>query len=170
MTTIPTFWNNEHLMCAEYKRLHALLVPKEGPAETMEGELLRAASKIGWDWGNNGFGNNWSGALVYLSMYLPSPLDGAIDFLYPFATGDMPDGSDSEGIWLATNELMEGAIEAALDAERAGAFTKNPCNMYDLQRADMEEDEDENLRDYHSDYGRAYDGEDGDFYAEEWYE
>jgi hypothetical protein len=42
--------------------------------------------------------------------------------------------------------------------------------MYDLQRADMEEDEDENLRDYHSDYGRAYDGEEGDFYPQEWHE
>jgi hypothetical protein len=43
-----------------YNFLYDQLVPNDGPAEYLEGELLRAISRIHYDYLNNGFGNNWS--------------------------------------------------------------------------------------------------------------
>lgn len=42
----------------QYKVLYERLVPESGKCETLEGELLRAVSRIYYDYTNNGFGNN----------------------------------------------------------------------------------------------------------------
>lgn len=50
----------------EYHALYAELVPCSGNCRTIEGELLRAVSRIGHDYYNNGFGNVWSSTYAYL--------------------------------------------------------------------------------------------------------
>lgn len=65
--TAPNFWDNTHPLSKDNERLYEELVPGSGNCDTLQGELLRAASKIGYDWYNNGWGcNNWSGAVVFL--------------------------------------------------------------------------------------------------------
>lgn len=61
------FWDQTHPLSADYERLFEQLVPVNGKCETLQGECLRAATKIGYDWYSNGWGcNNWSGAVVFL--------------------------------------------------------------------------------------------------------
>lgn len=61
------FWDQTHPLSADNERLFEQLVPGSGNCATLQGECLRAASKIGYDWYNNGWGcNNWSGAVVFL--------------------------------------------------------------------------------------------------------
>lgn len=63
----PNFWDRTHPLSADNERLFEQLVPACGHCDTLQGECLRAAAKIGYDWYNNGWGcNNWSGAVVFL--------------------------------------------------------------------------------------------------------
>ena len=43
----PSFWNQDHPLVAQYEELYAKLVPDAGNAETEEGEMLRAVSRLG---------------------------------------------------------------------------------------------------------------------------
>lgn len=64
------FWDQTHPLAADSDRLYEKLVPSHGMCNTLQGETIRASSKIGYDWYNNGWGcNNWSGAVVYLMRY-----------------------------------------------------------------------------------------------------
>jgi hypothetical protein len=55
-TTEPgkSYWNQNGRYQAEYDELYELLVPAEGMAETLFGEVVRAASRLSWDYYNNG--------------------------------------------------------------------------------------------------------------------
>lgn len=65
------FWDQTHPLSADSTRLCAELVPTVGKCDTLQGELLRASTRIAYDWYNNGWGcNNWSGAVAFL-MRLP---------------------------------------------------------------------------------------------------
>ena len=48
------YWNGKGPLFKEYKELYAKLVPDSGPADTIEGEVLRAASKIVYRHYNDG--------------------------------------------------------------------------------------------------------------------
>ena len=49
-----TYWNGKGQLSKEYNELYAKLVPSMGPADTIEGEVLRAASKIVYRHYNDG--------------------------------------------------------------------------------------------------------------------
>jgi len=71
MKDIPNFWDKTHPLSAKAEELFEQLVPGSGNCETLQGELLRASSKIGYDWYNNGWGcNNWSGAVIFLRDHI----------------------------------------------------------------------------------------------------
>jgi hypothetical protein len=68
---IPNFWDKTHPLSEQAEALFEQLVPGSGNCDTLQGELLRASSKIGYDWYNNGWGcNNWSGAVVFLREHI----------------------------------------------------------------------------------------------------
>ena len=52
-----TYWNDDGKYQKAYSNLWEKLVPARGEAETVRGELLRAASKLYYDLFNNGLGN-----------------------------------------------------------------------------------------------------------------
>ena len=59
------YWNNT----GKYQKLYDDLwdlVPSDGPTGYVELEVLRAISKIAYDFYNNGFGNDWSEPYSYL--------------------------------------------------------------------------------------------------------
>lgn len=60
------FDDNPSEFITEYTKFWDALVPLSGKCETVEGELLRAATRINYDYYNNGFGNNWSNSYAYL--------------------------------------------------------------------------------------------------------
>ncbi len=49
-----TYWNNEGAYQKEYDELYKKLVPKSAEAETINGELIRIASRFYYDYYNNG--------------------------------------------------------------------------------------------------------------------
>lgn len=52
-----TYWNNSGALQNSYNRLWKSLVPPEGQADTLHGELLRDVSKLYHDLYNNGLEN-----------------------------------------------------------------------------------------------------------------
>lgn len=71
MQDIPNFWDQTHPLSAKSEELLNQLMPLSGKCDTLQGELLRASSKIGYDWYNNGWGcNNWSGAVIFLRDHI----------------------------------------------------------------------------------------------------
>ena len=78
-------------MSATFERIWEELVPREGNAATVAGEMVRAAGRLRYDFYNNGMGNNTSGALKFLRE------KGAIDkelfdYVLPFTTGRVYSG------------------------------------------------------------------------------
>ena len=67
------YWNRTGKYQAELDHMVEMFVPMSGKCDTVAGELIRAASRLGYDFYNNGMGNNTSGAVNYLSE------KGAID-------------------------------------------------------------------------------------------
>ena len=71
MQDLPNFWDQTHPLSKQSEELFEQLVPGSGNCQTLQGELLRASMKIGYDWYNNGWGcNNWSGAVVFLRDHI----------------------------------------------------------------------------------------------------
>ena len=78
-------------MSATFERIWEELVPREGNAATVAGEMVRAAGRLRYDFYNNGMGNNTSGALKFLRE------KGAIDkelfeYVLPYTTGRLYQG------------------------------------------------------------------------------
>jgi hypothetical protein len=139
----------------EYQIFWDQLIAPSGKSETIEGELLRAASKIQHDFYNNGFGNNWSGALAYLQQYLPSfgvSLPYSLwNTISPYATGRMHPSNDKveNQIGLALDQLMDGVMAAIRSAD--GNYHPNQTDMYDMNSPTEwsdEEEEDDDTYDY----------------------
>jgi hypothetical protein len=106
------YWGNENTN--NYAELYSKLVPKSGKCETLEGELLRAASKIGHDYYNNGFANDWTGPLIFLQNNLPADMHEEFLILAPFALG-VP--ADDFGMLNTANHVKsEKEIDQAIDS------------------------------------------------------
>lgn len=139
------YWNGKGVHQADYDRLFNELVPSSGASETREGELLRAVSKIGYDCTNNGFGNNWSGALRFLELYLPDFNDEWYQALAPYACGIVHDNPDEA---LPVCEAMTDAVVSHV-VSVDGKYSPNPCDMFDLTvKATGLELEDEEYEEY----------------------
>lgn len=114
MKEIPNFWDKTHPLSEKAEELFEQLVPASGNCETLQGELLRASSKIGYDWYNNGWGcNNWSGAVIFLREHiadLPAmaadansdAFHNALREVYQFSHGEPVEISDHRADVLVT--------------------------------------------------------------------
>ncbi len=152
-----TFWNDEHPLSAKANELFTALVPDEGHCETLQGEMLRASTKISYDWFNNGWGcNNWSGAVVFISKYyhlFQNPLDkffidelmltACLNYVHGYSHGE-PCTQDYDGkVCETVTKIHEIIINTIIANPEPIA---NPCDMYDLQESqynDYSEDDDE---------------------------
>lgn len=56
-TSDNNYFDSTSIHQAAFDRLYGELVPSYGEAETVKGETLRAASRVYYDWFNNGFCN-----------------------------------------------------------------------------------------------------------------
>ena len=65
-----SYWNGNGKHQKEMDRLFDQLVPDHGSSNTVEGEILRAANRIYYDYYNNGMCNNTSGAVRFLNYHL----------------------------------------------------------------------------------------------------
>lgn len=54
MSTIISYWNQNAKYSVELDELFDKLVPSEGEADTLEGNLIRAVTRLGYEHSNNG--------------------------------------------------------------------------------------------------------------------
>ena len=114
-----SYWANCGEERATYDRLYAALVPSEGDCETIEGELLRAISKIYYDRYNNGFGNDMRGPVAFLmEHYKGKDFDRFLEDLAEFA----PENRDGGGISNQTLERLVTSIIRFVEAKQ-GSYT-----------------------------------------------
>lgn len=153
---MQTFWNEDHPLTAKANELFGQLVPASGTCPAVVGELLRASSKISWDWFNNGWGcNNWSGAVIYireniveldLSVEVLAKLTTALNYVYEWSHGEpSPRGDRPTEIVTTIHEIIVQGILGTSPVD----WTSNSVDMYDLNEDDYQE------------------GEEDDFYGEE---
>lgn len=127
MSDTPNFWNHDHPLSEDYQRLCATNIPISGNCQTLQGELLRAASKIGYDWYNNGWGcNNWSGAVVFIRKKindLPNQINQqtheklakALHFVNKYSRGQSTKNLLDEHAEVAVTTITEIIVQAILN-------------------------------------------------------
>jgi len=134
-TVENTYWNGQGKYQAEYNRL-AELMPAMGAADTVAGELIRAASKLGHDFYNNGMGNNTSGAVNFLKA------KGAIDrtthqTIYEYTRGQLYDGHyKGDAFQLAMESMVDQTVEFIL-ANPKLETDANSSDMWDSSDPDQ---------------------------------
>jgi hypothetical protein len=99
-----TYWEDKGQYQKQAKQLGDL-VPSSGPAKTHRGEIFRAASKIYYDYHNNGFGNVWPEVATFL-MANVNLTPAVTDMLHDHAMGNIGHGVDRE-----VEEMMNLVIE-----------------------------------------------------------
>jgi hypothetical protein len=101
-----TYWSNEGTYQAEAEVLNEL-VPGSGEAKTLKGEIWRAATKIYYDYFNNGFGNFWMAPAGFLiaRVELSPTVEG---ILYEYANGNICRGN----IQAQMDEMIDTVIVA----------------------------------------------------------
>lgn len=152
--TIPNFWNGDHNLNASSVQLTEKLMPSEGNADTLQGELIRASMRISYDWFNNGWGcNNWSGAVCFLEKKfseLPVQPEAAtvkdlmkeLAYVKDYSHGERPPMNDYRAD-VAVTRIHEIVISTIMVNP---TLIENKMDMFELQERDYrepEEDEDD---------------------------
>lgn len=128
------FWSGTHELSKRANELQSKHVPGSGPAKHLEGELQRASSKIHYDYYNNGFGNDWSGAHKLLTNHadkLESHHPGvrdALDRLDAYKHGDNYVGN-SPAHANAVDTLVTATTKMLDHADKQGKFGPHPGDM-----------------------------------------
>ena len=153
------FWDKTHPLAAAAGRLFEQLVPASGKCDTLQGECLRASSKIGYDWYNNGWGcNNWSGAVLFLFEHAETlankrtpaeyiAFEKALNVAHGYSHGESVDISDDRADAIVT-AIHAFIVQCVLDNPVAIA---NEADMWDLREPDApyeEEEEDDSDDEY----------------------
>ncbi len=124
-----TYWGNDGEQQAAYDKLWSELVPPEGACTTIEGECLRAISRIYYDFYNNGFGNNWSGAFNWLIRH-GFIIGKEISLLIPYRHGDMNyRGNFEDDDIVLTLENITNRIVTDI-ASKNGVYRENKEDMF----------------------------------------
>lgn len=111
------YWDNEGKYQGQYDRAWEQLIPASGEAKDGLPESLRAISRIGYDYYNNGFANLWQtwddGDTVMGSYY-----EDLVDYLRKHIPGDLHKGltsflHDAKGYGNWSNQA--GVIDRIID-------------------------------------------------------
>lgn len=132
------YWNQKGKNYKKYVKLWNELVPVEGTCKTVEGELLRAMTKIYWDYYNNGFGNNWSGAFNFLKKYQEAIglKQENLDKIFMFRRGKVIRGENFEK---PLESLMDQVV--AYVYSKKGVYTPNTEDLYNFSEPETAEPE-----------------------------
>jgi hypothetical protein len=159
MTELATFWNNQHPLNDIADEKFNALVPGSGKCDTLQGELIRASSKISYDWFNNGWGcNNWSGAVVFIGRFFgdlpvqPSKqvydeLIKALKVVHEYSHGEPCHIADEKADALVT-KIHEIIVQGLIDNPEPIVNTRD---MYDFQEEEyrpMNDEDDEDDEEY----------------------
>lgn len=142
-----SYWNNNGPFQEDYVRLYEALVPDMDNCNTVQGESLRAITKITYDYNNNGFGNNWSGAYNWLKEH------GFLNYTEQLELTEWHRGRSvpiNRGFTFGENDpiqnmltlIMNRVIENIFDVGEDN-LTPNTRDMYDLSESDFPYEEDD---------------------------
>ncbi len=136
-----SYWNHDGRHQRTYLKLHAKLVPASGRCDTLEGEMLRAASKLYHEAYNNGWGNNLSGPANFLRKH--GMVDAEVSE-YLDGNANVGRGGDLDEALL--ERMVDAVIVRARDARRLTPNEVDCLSMADPERfvpRDDEPDEEE---------------------------
>ena len=134
MSNTGTYWDNEGKYQEQYTKAWDKLIPASGEAEDGLPEALRAISRIGYDYYNNGFCNLWhtwgdgdgeydtkmdpyyEDMVEYLRDHVPSDLYREFrGWLPTISYGDISWGGNGDDVIdRIINHIMEGIIKEGL--------------------------------------------------------
>ena len=136
MSKTGTYWDNEGKYQEQYDRAWKALIPASGEAEDGLPEALRAISRIGYDYYNNGFCNLWQGwedvddygddcmvykmdsyyedMVEYLRYQIPLPMHKELEAFLLDAQGYGNWSDQADIIDRIIDHIMEGIIEDGL--------------------------------------------------------
>ena len=143
-----TYWEDKGQYQKQAKQLSDL-VPSSGPADTVKGEIFRAATKIYYDYHNNGFGNVWPEVATFLRANVNLP-ESVVEMLRDHAMGNVGDGLSQE-VELMMNTVIEQIYEMPeepnnhdmWDTEYSEHGYEPEQDEYDDDGYDEEEEEDD---------------------------
>lgn len=136
-----TYWNHKGKFQAEYEELFSL-VPAMGKCDTVAGEMIRAVSKLDYDFYNNGMGNNTSGAANFLRE------QGAIDpdtyaTIYKYTRGRLYQGNyNGDSLQVAMERAVDQTVEMILRNPQLMTMA-NDVDMHDLSDEEEYFDDDD---------------------------
>jgi len=120
----------------KFNTLFEQLVPGYGKADTLAGELLRAAAKLRHDFYNNGMGNNTSGAIHFLAENSVLDANGnTFRTIYEYTRGRIYNGRYNND---SLNTAIDTMVETTLEFVTRNPQTMTIANTVDMY--DMEED------------------------------
>jgi hypothetical protein len=131
-----TYWNDKGKYQSDYANLWEL-VPSSGKCDTLAGEMIRAATRLCYDFYNNGMGNNTSGAIRFLESkcVFSNNLD-IFQTIYEYTRGRLYHGGyNGDQLQLAIEKMIDLTIEKIkeLDAESIS----NEEDMFDYEEPEQ---------------------------------
>ena len=131
-----TYWNKQGAYQADLDRMCDQLIPMMGKCETVAGEMLRAASRLGYDLYNNGMGNNTSGAVNFLLA------KGVIDAemhetIHEYTRGLLYDGRyEGDSFQVAIERMIDRTVEHILEHPEL-VTAENTEDMFDYEEPEQ---------------------------------
>ena len=153
MKIIPLYWSEKGKYQQEADELYNQLVPDSDNCDTLEGELLRAITKLNYDAHNNGFCNNTSGPINFLinNVKLLEPIDceivTALKTIRPATnTGNYA----PKYLYEATIPALDLTIDIIVQyiISKQGNYTPNTIDMYDYSDPDFYNESDDDYYSY----------------------
>lgn len=152
MPEIQNFWDRTHPLTPLVDRLEEKFIPPDGATKFVESELLRASSRLHYDYYNNGFGNNMSQAIAYIEKYhFPVASEAFKAAFEPIRNeAQHPSMSVEDKLTPHFNVIVAEIAERLRDADEANTLTPLTQEMFDMPYAEME---------YEEGFGEEYDDE-----------
>jgi len=142
-----SYWGETGKYQNEYETLYEELVPESGKSFTVEGEMMRAVSKIYYDLFNNGGCNNTSGAVNFLAQFEELKIPAQIRMFSASAAICEYMSGYTDDHYVAADQMVDGVMSYIISKE--GEYTENDKDMYDFSDEDeYYEDEDEDEDDW----------------------
>jgi len=135
------YYNKQGKYQKTYDLYSSLLIPNCGKASTVEGELLRAITRICYDAYNNGFVNNTSGAINFLLSKVSlietnGEVENALKLIAPITnTGGYASKSECSLVTPEIDLVIDAVVEYIHNQDCL--FTKNDEDSFDYSDSDV---------------------------------
>jgi hypothetical protein len=143
------YWDNTGTYQTIYDRLYKELVPQSGPSAFVEGENLRAINRIYYDYCNNGFGNNLTGAFNWLNehnLLEKSEIEVLLPYMNCRIAGRSRDQFEpTDPIMITLDKIADRVVEKLMAASN---FTPHDDDLFNYSDKDDWFNNDEDEDDY----------------------